>query len=455
MKRLLQALIYFTILNLINSPIMLATYQSWDNTIILSNDSKTFSYRANIVVDSFDTIHVVWKDKSDILNAGKDWDLFYKYKTKNGNWSDTLLVTTNSINDSNCLSLAIDKKNTLHLVWKDKTDMLNAGSDWDIFYKTKPLNEAWSSTHLISVNSTDHCSCPKITIDYLDVIHIIWADSSMYIDNNSDTDIMYVYKQKDASWSKEQLISTNSNNDTIDPAIIVDKENTVHVVWYESVVTENQDIIYTFKKQQQDWSLPVDVSTNCTGISSDPSLAVDTQNNLHLVWMDTTPLFDNGYDYDVFYRLKPSNSSSWNEIELISDESNSNCKWPFMIIDQNDAIYVTWADQTPYDNDGTGDYDIVIKRCINSTWSKLFLITDESRYDSNWPRCIVDSSEIMHMTWWDEQPGRYITYYDYGSVNDFTINTNDKEDNIPSVWLGYIVICLLLFSLYKKRRKDP
>ena len=452
MKSSLYTLLCLVILIILLLPMSLGDNTSWNNTIVLSNESTTFSYRANIVVDSSDTIHVVWKDKSDILNAGKDWDLFYKYKPKNGSWSNTILVTTNSINDSNCLSLAIDKDNNLHLVWKDQTDMLHAGSDWDIFYKTKPFDRDWSSTELISVNSTGHCSCPKITVDKIGTIHIVWADASQYIDNATDTDIMYVYKPKNVGWQKEMLLSASSNNDTIDPALIVDNENTVHVVWYESVEAEEQDIVYTYKMENQNWSIPVIVSDDCTGISSDPSLVVDSKNNLHLLWMDTTPLFDNGYDYDVFYRVKPAHGP-WGNIELVSNESTLNCKWPFMITDKYDNIYATWADPTPYDSDGTSDYDIVIKKKVGNVWSEIFLISDESRYDSNWPRCVIDSTDIMHMTWWDEQPSRYITYYDYGSITDFIINTDTNKNDAPSLLIGYVIVSCLLVYFYIKRKK--
>ncbi len=420
---------------------------NWSPSTVLSSESNLYSYRGNIVIDSLQTLHFVWKDKSSILNSSSDWDLFYKYKKQNNTWSTTELITPLSINDSNCLSLEIDSNDTLHLAYKDQTDILNAGSDWDIFYKSKPFNLNWTQPVLISDLSTEVCTCPSITIDKDDTIHITWADTTDIYNSDKDSDIYYKKKIINQNWTDSELISKNSTNTSIDPDIAVDDYLTVHIVWYEKI-NGNFEILYTYQLNNHEWSEFEIVSTNCTDVSSDPTIAIDEKNNLHLIWVDKTNLFDNGVDYDIFYRFKPF-GKNWETIEVLSINSISKCRWPFMIIDDNDIIHVAWADQTPYDNK-QGDHDIVYlsKKADSSSWGSMDLVSTDSKYDSNWPQLIVDGNNTVHMTWWDEKPDEWITYYSYG-------NQEIVKDDIdaPSISFLYGVMLVLCIFLIRKKRK--
>ncbi len=51
------------------------------------------------------------------------------------NWTQTSLVSTESINDTTHPSQAVDSKGNVHVVWVDKTNYSNSGVDSDIFYR--------------------------------------------------------------------------------------------------------------------------------------------------------------------------------------------------------------------------------------------------------------------------------------------------------------------------------
>jgi len=348
-------------------------------------------------------------DPEAVLNA-----LGYNQnKIINENWSETQIINPEENKESHCLSMGIDKKNTVHIVWLDETDYLNSGIDKDIYYRYKQLNQNWSDIELISNESKNDCNCPSISIKN-EEINIIWPDRIINNDSNTDIDLYLKTKKIDKkNWSKIELITISSNSDSLVCEIEEDNLGKKHVVWQEknSDINEsnNYNIYYSSKDIGENWSKKELISSNNDGNCVSPSIEIDSKNSIHLIWIDNTNNLNSGYDYDVYYRYKQLNQN-WSDIELISVESKENCNWPYIKIDYKDNIHVAWADKTNYSNGN--DYDIIYKkRTINGMWTPLEIVSIDSRYDSNWPRFDIDSKGKVHMTWWDDMNPNWIMYY--------------------------------------------
>jgi hypothetical protein len=89
------------------------------------------------MVDTDSVVHVAWEDKTNYGGVDNDVDIFYKYKNNGGSWSTTEVVTIESTEDSWYTSLMVDTDGVVHVVWNDDTDYNGSGSDTDIFYKYK------------------------------------------------------------------------------------------------------------------------------------------------------------------------------------------------------------------------------------------------------------------------------------------------------------------------------
>ena len=74
---------------------------------------------------------------------------------------------------------------------------------------------------------------------------------------------------------------------------------------------------YTWK-----WTPTEVVSTESTDNSNIPSLAVDSEGNIHIAWLDHTDYAGSGADYDIFYKRWEVSNSSWTTTEVVSTESN-------------------------------------------------------------------------------------------------------------------------------------
>jgi hypothetical protein len=380
----------------------------WSKKEIIFLENNSNSYRQNIIIDKLDTIHLSWKGKTYLNNF---FNIYYTNKKENQDWSNNQIISPNENRESNCLSLEVDKYNTIHITWLDEANYLNSGNDKDIFYRYKPLNQNWSEIELISKESVNDCNCPSISIKN-ENIKIIWPDRYLD-DNNSDVDLYLKSKKiSDDNWSDLELITFDSISDSLVCDIEEDSFGNVYVVWQEKNLKDNEsnyNILYSFKEINGNWSKKKLISSDKKGNSVSPSIDIDSENTIHLIWVDNTNNLKSGLDYDVYYRSKKYNSE-WNEIELISEESKENCNWPYIKIDDDDNIHIAWADKTNYSNGN--DYDIVYKRKNkNEIWCKLEVVTIDSNNDSNWPRYDFDSEGRVHMTWWDDLNPNWIIYY--------------------------------------------
>lgn len=85
-------------------------------------------------------------------------------------------------------------------------------------------------------------------------------------------------------------ISTSSN-DVINPVTVTDSTGYLHAVWQEltpeQVWTGVNPGIYYSRWNGDTWSTPLKISEN-TDFASNPSIAVDSNNNIHVVWDDAT-----------------------------------------------------------------------------------------------------------------------------------------------------------------------
>jgi hypothetical protein len=146
------------------------------------------SFWPSLEVDSDKNIHVIWDDWTDYGGAGADEDIFYKVKTGSG-WSTTEVVSTESTETSYQSSLDVDSS-YVHVAWKDSTVYGGSGVDADIFYKYKSTG-GWSTTEVVSTESTAQSEWPSLDIDTVGTVHVAWGDLTDYSGSGNDIDVFY------------------------------------------------------------------------------------------------------------------------------------------------------------------------------------------------------------------------------------------------------------------------
>jgi len=87
-----------------------------------------------------------------------------------------------------------------------------------------------------------------------------------------------------------------------------------------------------------------------SGVSFSPVIAVDSSDNLHLVWDDDTP-----GNFEIYYKKSTDGGATWTANKRLT--WTSSYSWnPSVAVDSSGNVHVVWEDDTP------GNWEIYYKR---------------------------------------------------------------------------------------------
>ncbi len=379
---------------------------------LLSETSIGQSTYPEIAIDSDDNIHIVWQDSTnDLLSSGVDIDIFYRlYDSSIESWSVLELVSTESTLSSVDPCLEVDSEGNVHVCWIDITDYLGSGGDWDVFYKTRSPVGVWSTTEVLSTLSDSHSANMDIAIDSKDNIHLAYKDNSDILGADTDDDIFYQWFDNSlSSWSAEILVTTESTGPSDWPSIAIDPIfDTPYFAWVDitDLLSSGSDLdIYSrsYDHTTSSFSSVLLVTEESSGHSYAPTIAFNSKGVPSVVWHDyAINMLDSGADVDIFHKSLNTISLEWVGLEVISSESNENAYEPHCVIDKEDRIYVIWYDYSELLFSGT-DVDIFFKYKDPSAtaWSDIKLVTTLSDNLATIPKIAVDTKGFVSCTWFD------------------------------------------------------
>ena len=345
-------------------------------------------------------------------------------------WTEIELVSSESSDSSTAKNVQIDNQGNIHCIWEDYSNYLGCGVDQDIFYKFYNKSTAsWSITEVVSTESTAESRIPDLAVDSKGNVHVVWYDGSNYGGSGGDYDIFY--KRKNAAtgeWIPTIVLSYFSSTVSLGPSIVVDSEDRVHVVWFdfENILGSGTDgdIVYTsLDPETFQWSDIEIVSTESTGNSFYPDITVDNEGNLHVAWGDYSDYLGTGTDSDIFYKRWVKALDYWTTTEVISAHTlntgdSTNAN---VAVSYNGTVFIVWKDNSGYFGVGT-DLDICWNFWdpITSTWSGSGIFSWGSSDISTDPRICVDYAGELHCVWTDYQDN-----YDSGPDADIWYSTLD------------------------------
>ena len=242
------------------------------------------SYSPKLGLEDNGNIHVVWYDDS----LGNK-EIFHKRSTNKGtSWSVLKRLTWNS-GISIRPDITSGSSNKIFIVWQDDL----SGRNQIYFKKSADSGSNWSAVSRLTWTSPDYTYAPKITTDTNGNLHLTWLkgwhDEGWFVARSYG---YYKYSINDGTtWSAPVYVMGDY---TFNHEIVTDSNNAVHIISYKEPFWDWSYLEIYYKRSTTGGATwpPVTRMTYSDGQSAQPSIAVDGNKVIHVVWnriMGTDP----------------------------------------------------------------------------------------------------------------------------------------------------------------------
>jgi hypothetical protein len=154
-----------------------------------------------------------------------------------------------------------------------------------IWYAAKHESEtAWSQPVSVYRDTTQAAYYPTLRVDRRGVRHIIWfedSDVDLWPEN-----LYYAFSRDGKTWSKPIDLTKNGlKANIIYKDIVVDRRDQLHLVWEQQSFENRPQTLKYITGREESWSEPAEIlREQQQGAREDPTLALDRNDRLHLVW---------------------------------------------------------------------------------------------------------------------------------------------------------------------------
>ena len=302
-------------------------------------------------------------------------------------------------------TLVQDPSGVVHAFWSSSPTG-QEGALQAIVY-AKYANGAWSQPADVVMSPLNkNAQFPCAVVDKLGRLHLFWLapDSAPF------GQLYHAWAPvQDAasaqSWTAPILLAQGIYR----PAVALDSQGVLHLVY--DAVLDNKGICYIASSDAGDtWSeatcIPTAYPVRDEEHEVRPRLAIDSQDQLHVVWVldDYSPESKLGYaSRAVFYAHSTDRGQSWSEVLTVDeidgrsptyDPSTHQPDWGNVAVDKEDGVHIVWV--------GTPDMQRYHQWSSDGgvTWSPREVAIPTGGYNQ-WQGIAVDSAGVLHLVWPD------------------------------------------------------
>jgi len=206
------------------------------------------------------------------------------------------------------------------------------------------------------------------------------------------------------NWSTPPTMITSVGRN---PSIALDNNNILHLV-YKMGGTVAYDIIH--RTYDGNWSEENVVYHSVATTVSRPVIAIDNENNIHCVWQRSG--YSSTPNSEIWYN-KYTAGSGWNATSINISNTYGASEYPTITIDNNNNLYTFWKDSG---EDIFNDRMVLFRKfTVGIGWDEDYLnvsnTTGNGSYATMDPCAITDSENNVHLVWKDSQSGTREIYY--------------------------------------------
>ncbi len=231
------------------------------------SDSAVPSSAPAMVVAANGDVHVVWEEAlEDALH------LFYRCRC-GGNWS-----APTDLGEGRQPAITASSDGSVHVVW------VASDNDFDYVRYRRLDTGGWSEVERVTVGLKGSLALPAIAAGSAEDIHVTWTDLR--------SEKIRYSGRTGGSWSVPKNLG-GAKRLTQRSAIAIDSQRVLYVVWVtQPFGEENADIFYTWKEPGGNWWLPSNLSERQGIDSLSPAIFVDSDDLIHVVWYETSGMIE-------------------------------------------------------------------------------------------------------------------------------------------------------------------
>ncbi len=291
---------------------------AWSPPVNISNTESLSTY-PSMCIDRRGWLHVVWEEKVDgSIGVHGINDIYYVCRVGSV-WTLPLNVSNDSF-ASWRPDVAVDTLNRVHVVWGN--------------YETGKImwtmceDGVWTTPVSISDSVPYACVAPRIAVNPLDnAVHCVWHDLGS---DTKDADVWHTYFDGE-KWSIPENV-THDPSRSIWPDVAVDSLGRIHLVWEDCLSSQHDGAhIYYTRYENGVWLPFEDISPNCEGTVA-PRIAIDRDNNPHVVWEERAG------GYLVYYTY--FDGTRWVNPVLVDGNIS---RVPDIAIDKENRAHIVWG----------------------------------------------------------------------------------------------------------------
>lgn len=230
----------------------------------------------------------------------------------------------------------------------------------------------WSASELVPTTSADNQE-PALAI-IANTLHAVWVSDKT----------LYHALCVDGQWQAPVRFASGEQ-----PTLAAGADGSLHCAFAQWFLGNCE--IYTARWDAAGWSLPQLVSRT-SGISTQPAICV-SQEDIHVVWADTTP------GRSTIYYAQPR-GVAWANAPLPNGAGSR----PALAISSAGETCVAWQDRLAQ----TGYFEVFAAVYRAGAWSLPEIISDNPTHHSLSPALAVNAQGTCHLVWQEERNGRYV-----------------------------------------------
>ena len=350
--------------------------------------SMTGVHERKLAMTSDGHLHIVYQmqDVSGIMQI-------YHSESSDGGATWTEEQVTSATRDQCYPSLAVDSHDVLHLAWQDGK-LAEPGVVPYVYYSKKTTS--WQAPELVA----SYAETPAIAVDSNNNVHVVYGPYEYSPGYMGGGNGVRWREKTSAGWQAEEQVSESTSWVNC-AAIAIDGNDNVHVVFNNAPRSTYYDLHYR-ERTSSGWGTEVQINTENDNLGgTQPSIAVDSMNNVHIVWSYPT---DGGY-YSIRHR---EFTNSWQPVEDIEGPTAYHQEGANIAIDRQGHLHVVWSGQ--------------------SLASPTYLQIREREYDTSW-----QPIENLTSSATDDQIDPSVMWANYPEISG--VKTSVPDNGFAFVWM--------------------